>query len=292
MTYSPKTIRNNLDIYGTDLTLDSDNVGAPETINIIANKGSGNPAASIRYNATNGHWEFSDDGVFFQQIGSGGGTISNAGDLVPAIDDGYRIGMPVRRWIDGYFSEEGLYLIQDADTSLWRISASDGYGLAFDNHGQTELYLRDGYTGIGTRFPSAGLHISRHDDRPALQLGDVGSLQIWHSSVQTTNATPAVLKNISTTAWHTYFVEANIVGRRTGGLDGYAGDSFVYSRKAVYKNVGGALSVSDITTEYTFEDNAAADISMSLVGPIISIRVSGIANYNIDWQSSIVVQTN
>lgn len=56
----------------TTFTLDADNAGAGTNVSIIANQGT-NADGIIRYNTTLNVWEFSNDGVTFQEIGSGGG---------------------------------------------------------------------------------------------------------------------------------------------------------------------------------------------------------------------------
>ncbi|MBN2307262.1 hypothetical protein JXD20_04725 [Candidatus Peregrinibacteria bacterium] len=58
---------------GLNITLDADNAGAGNTVNIIANQGSDNDG-TIRYNATTNEWEYSNDGGAFTTFGSGGSS--------------------------------------------------------------------------------------------------------------------------------------------------------------------------------------------------------------------------
>ncbi|MFN7160351.1 MAG: hypothetical protein ACK4NC_01945 [Candidatus Gracilibacteria bacterium] len=58
---------NNVNIGGTNLTLDGQNTGTPNDVNIIANQGT-SPDGTLKYNAAAGRWEVSNAGGIFSAL--------------------------------------------------------------------------------------------------------------------------------------------------------------------------------------------------------------------------------
>jgi hypothetical protein len=98
MTYNPKTIRNDLDLFGTTLTLDSDNLGSANISRIRANRGNSGTPAEIRFNPATSAWQQSADGVTFSSLAL------NGDDFLPSSDAAFSLGSDGYSWLDGYFA--------------------------------------------------------------------------------------------------------------------------------------------------------------------------------------------
>lgn len=121
-----------------------------------------------------------------------------------------------------------------------------------------------------------------------LQVGS--NYSVVSATVSTTNNSLTTLYSKLTFGGVIYGVEANIVARRTGGSSGSANDSSVYVLRGRYKNNGGTLTVSNVTTEYTSEDQLAWNATLTLSGTNIIVQVQGATNNNINWHGIISIQ--
>lgn len=103
-------------------------------------------------------------------------------------------------------------------------------------------------------------------------------------TVNTTNATPTTIATIPMGASKTYLIEATVTGRRVSGGAGAAYDSAVYIRRAKANGADGVTAtLSAVTAEYTVEDQAGWDVTLSASGANILVQVTGAVDNNITW---------
>lgn len=110
---------------------------------------------------------------------------------------------------------------------------------------------------------------------------------------QTTTATN-VQKDIAvvpTTKDTVMLLEARVEGRRqatsTGGVDG---DSASYVRIARIKNINNVLTIKDLQSSYTSEDQNAWNCIIDINGTNARVRIQGASNNDIDWSCTYIVQ--
>lgn len=106
------------------------------------------------------------------------------------------------------------------------------------------------------------------------------------TSVNTTDATVTVLDTIPmgvlTAPVNT--IEVYVTAARTGGASGTAGDSAGYIKTGVFKNVAGTVTlVGSVVNVMTSEDQAAWDVTLTVNGQNIEVRVTGASGNNITW---------
>lgn len=85
----------------------------------------------------------------------------------------------------------------------------------------------------------------------------------------------------------TVLVEARIIGRRTGGSAGTAGDAADYVRTCRFKDVGGVVTQHNLQTDHTSEDQPFWDGTITAAG---LINVRGQTNNTITWTVTYMVQ--
>jgi len=79
-------------------------------------------------------------------------------------------------------------------------------------------------------------------------------------------------------------IEVTVSGRRVSGGAGAAYDSAVYIRRAKANGADGVTAtISAVTAEYTVEDQAGWDVTMSASGANILVQVTGAVDNNITW---------
>lgn len=115
----------------------------------------------------------------------------------------------------------------------------------------------------------------------------------WVTTVNTTDATQTTLATIPITASRTYVIETCVVARRTGGSSGTADDGASYVRRATYTTKSGTVtlmgSVQTIGTDA--EDQAGWDVTMTISGTNVLLRVTAAGNNNVTWMGSTTVQS-
>lgn len=105
-------------------------------------------------------------------------------------------------------------------------------------------------------------------------------------TVSTTSAAQTTIVTVPIPASTSVFIEAYVVARRTGGSGGTAEDGGGYTRYWVYKTVTGTVTIiGAIGTPVTIESVAAYDVVSVVNGANVDIKVSGVANTNIDWKA-------
>lgn len=105
-------------------------------------------------------------------------------------------------------------------------------------------------------------------------------------SVNTTDATVTTVATIPAASNTSVLVDCSIVGRRTGGSAGAAGDGAGYNVRAVAKNVAGTLTIIGQATTVIGESQAGWDAVAAVSGTNILLRVTGAVNNNISWSCS------
>ena len=150
--------------------------------------------------------------------------------------------------------------------------------------------------GIGTNAPARSLDVNGSSFfRGSMKYVDSSATKAnWEMSqaqVSTTDATVTTLASISVASNSAILVQAQIVGRRTGGTSGASGDSAVYIRSARFKNVSGTVTILNLQSDYTSEDQASWNGTLDVSGTSARIRVNAAANNNVDWTVTYTVIT-
>lgn len=103
----------------------------------------------------------------------------------------------------------------------------------------------------------------------------------------TTNASQTTIYTYAVSSGKKYSARIRVIGERTGGTSGSAGDYGVYERTVAFRNEGGTVTVNggagavDITAIYENQAGWAVDVIQS--GTNIIVRATGAANNNVDW---------
>lgn len=114
--------------------------------------------------------------------------------------------------------------------------------------------------------------------------------QFFHGRVATTDATVTTINTIAITASRTYLIEAVVRARRTGGTLGTADDGAGYVIRGTYKTAAGVVTlIGALSLDYTAEDQILWDASLVISGTNVLVRVTGAANNNITWHSTVQV---
>lgn len=105
------------------------------------------------------------------------------------------------------------------------------------------------------------------------------------SAVQTDDATVTTLQELIIAPDRTYFVEAIIAARRTGGVAGTADDGAVYIRRAMVTTKLGVVTINAVQDGLTQEDQAGWDATFDVSGTTLRVRVTGAVGNGINWVS-------
>jgi hypothetical protein len=150
--------------------------------------------------------------------------------------------------------------------------------------------------GVGTAAPARSLDINGSSIfRGALRLVNASAananLEFSQAQVSTTNSTVTAIATIPVPTDSALYIEATIIGKRTGGTAGSAQDAAVYVRTARFKNVGGTVSISNLQSDYTSEDQFTWNATLAVSGTNAVVNVAGAANNNINWTVNYKVST-
>jgi len=150
--------------------------------------------------------------------------------------------------------------------------------------------------GLGTLAPARRLDVNGSSIyRGSLRYVDAGASnanwEIFQAQTTTTDATTTTLQSITVPTDSVIMLIAKIVGRRTGGSSGASGDSGIYIRTARFKNVGGTVTMYNLQTDFTSEDQFAWNGTLDVSGTSARIRVTGAANNNVTWTVTYEVIT-
>ena len=150
--------------------------------------------------------------------------------------------------------------------------------------------------GIGTATPARTLDVlGQTIVRSSLRMSDSvatnANWELFQAQVLTTDATTTTLQSVTVPTDSVMYLTAKIVGRRTGGSGGAAGDSVVYERTARFKNIGGTVTMNQLQSDYTSEDQLLWNGTFDVSGTSARMRVTGAANNNITWTVTYEVIT-
>lgn len=112
------------------------------------------------------------------------------------------------------------------------------------------------------------------------------------STVNTTNSTVTDIYSLNLTTDCSILAETKIVGRRTGGTSGTAGDAATFIRSFRIKSIGGVITIHDVQSDYTSRDNASWTVLFQVIGASVVFRVRGAANNNIQWIMNLTTGIN
>lgn len=126
-------------------------------------------------------------------------------------------------------------------------------------------------------------HILTSDGNDAVWAAPVAGDLVTDS---TTDATPNALNTVAVATDTTVLIEVKVVGLRTGGSAGSAGDSAGYIISGLFKNISGTVSlVGSLSLLHVTEDQPAWDATLSVVGTDVILYVTGAVDNNITWSS-------
>lgn len=103
----------------------------------------------------------------------------------------------------------------------------------------------------------------------------------------TTDATATTALTFATASNKSYLLTLKIIGRRTGGVSGSAGDSGGFYLDVLAKNVAGTLSIVG-TQSLTpiFRDQILWTVAASVSGTNLLVKVTGAVGNNVSWSIS------
>ena len=100
--------------------------------------------------------------------------------------------------------------------------------------------------------------------------------------IAVTNATATTLITLATVSNNSYFVEVEVLARRTGGAAGAASDSAGYKLIGTFRNNAGTLTqVGATTVVSSHEDQAAWNATLGVSGTSIIVQFSGALNNDV-----------
>jgi len=142
--------------------------------------------------------------------------------------------------------------------------------------------------GILTNSPQDSLHVAGNvrisGATSTFRLLAASDYLAAQSSVTTTDATQTTAATIAIPTDTTVLLEVNVVGRRTAGSAGTAGDSAAYVRTARFKNIGGTVTMLTLQSDYTSEDQAGWNCTLDANTTNARVRVTGAANNTVLWE--------
>lgn len=150
----------------------------------------------------------------------------------------------------------------------------------------------DGKTAIGSPSSTlARLHVQAAAVGNAVQrlesiaTNDDPAEIVYQGRAATTNNMQTTLLTVTIDASTTYYIEAVVIARRTGGTSGTAEDGAVYKLRASVKNVSGTATLigGTATTAYSQEDQSGWDATIDVTGATARVRVTGATNNNVTW---------
>lgn len=169
--------------------------------------------------------------------------------------------------------------INTANSTRWNLYMS----------GTAQNYL-EGSTGIGISVPTAKLHVVQSSlGTSVLKLvstatNDDPTKDFAQGRVTTNNATITTVQTIATTTDTTLQIKAEVIGRRTGGTGGTAGDGAGYFIVGTFKNIGGTVTQIGTTTNvHVVEDQAGWGCVFTISGTNILVQITGATNNNVVW---------
>ena len=146
--------------------------------------------------------------------------------------------------------------------------------------------------------PDARFHVKSTTNGDVIQrlegesgggLGDIVE-DTYMARAETTDATVTTLHTVPITASRTYFIEATVTARRTGGAAGTADDGAVYILRAMVTTKAGTVTIDSVVATLVAEDVAAYACTLDVSTTNIRVRVTGVASTTIDWACKVTAQ--
>lgn len=122
-----------------------------------------------------------------------------------------------------------------------------------------------------------------------IQATTITGERILGNQTSTTNATPTIIKTVATVSNTAYNITVDVVGIRTGGSSGSAGDSSAFKINSLAKNIAGTLTVVGQNITSGFSDNGNCTATISVSGTNLVFTVTGDTNNNYDWKAIISI---
>lgn len=181
----------------------------------------------------------------------------------------------------------GVIMNENGDAVDTRIEGDTDQNLVF-------VDASDDSVGIGTNAPARKLDVNGdmivRDDFRIENAGGV-NFEIKQGAVNTTDATLTTAQSIPVPADSMVLIEARILGRKTSGAGvGATGDGAAYVRTARFKNIGGTVTIHNLQSDFTSEDQAGWNGLLAVVGTNAVVRVQGSANNNMTWEVTTKIQ--
>ena len=153
----------------------------------------------------------------------------------------------------------------------------------------SDVYVASLFATDRIRFGSSYLDV---DSNPSMNIEFVNSGRgVGGGSQQTTDASVYTLDGIEIPANSCVLITSTVLARRSGGTSGSVGDSAVYVRSARFSNIAGVVTMRDLQSNYTSEDQPAFNATLAVSGTMAIINVRGAANNTIDWHAWSEVRT-
>ena len=116
--------------------------------------------------------------------------------------------------------------------------------------------------------------------------------EITQASVDTVDATVTTIQTIPIPTDSAVLIEARVVGRRTGGVAGAAGDSFAATYAVRGKDIAGTVTEHDQGFVYGPSQDQAWNVAIVVNGTNLDLKVIGAVDNNITWHTTTKVQRN
>lgn len=191
-----------------------------------------------------------------------------------------------------YLSQTGTGSVSAAPA--WaQVNFSDLAGTAAVNQGGTgQTSYTDGQLLIGNTTGNtlvkatltAGQNTTITNGAGSITVASSADETIAVNTVSTTDATATTIQTIATTSNQVQLVKIKVLGYRTGGSAGTAGDSATFEHTLRIKNVAGTVTVVDNQTDYSSQDQTWT-VTFTVSSTNVLVQVTGAVNNNIDWKS-------
>lgn len=224
-------------------------------------------------------------------------SVSLVNDIVAGIEAGgysgaagtFLVGAYVRFFIDATPDSGGD--TSDMPMRIVMATAPDGTSVpveAFwiDNQGNVAVGSIAPPTGVRMSVLQATLGNTVHRLQ-STATNDDAIQDFLQGRVATTNATVTTLFTMAIPAAHLCFMQAFVMGFRTGGVSGAANDCAIYEIRGAFVQSGGVAVISFQNQVVLGESQPAWDCVFDVTGTDARIRVTGAASNNITWQAHV-----
>lgn len=111
------------------------------------------------------------------------------------------------------------------------------------------------------------------------------TFEVLQNSVSTSDATNTEIWSIPVILNSCALVKVFVQALRTGGSGGSAGDTGIWEKTFKVKNIANVVTIVDIQSDYTSEDQTIWDVIPQVSGTNLSLKVKGSVNNNVIWNS-------